>query len=146
MKRNIARMRYQTDKRSSMLCIVAIVFNVIYFLSLYSNNSLNPDFLMGLDVLYNILFMLFAFLTSEKVKAYTKSWSYLAAIGGALQFCRIALMPAHYLKLGTLTQNKWLILVGALSLSGICLILAAVSCYTNSSVLEKYLEKEQNHG
>lgn len=139
-------MRYQTDKRSSGLCVLAIVFNVIYFLSLYSNNSLNPDFSMGLDVLYNILFMLFAFLASEKVKTYAKNWSYSTVVGGILQFARIMWMPAHYLKAGTLTQNKWMILAGALALSGACLILAGISCYMNSTLLEKYLEKENNHG
>ena len=146
MKRNVARMRYQTDKRSSSLCILAIVFNVIYFLSLYSNNNLNPDFSMGLDVLYNILFMLFAFLASEKVKTYTKSWALPTIIGGCLQFARIMWMPAHYLKAETLTHDKWLILVIALAASGVCLILAGISCYSNSSLLEKYLEKENNHG
>ena len=146
MKRNVARMRYQTDKRSSSFCILAIVFNVIYFLSLYSNNSLNPDFQMGLDVLYNILFMLFAFLTSEKVKAYAKNWSYYAIIGGALQVLRIFWLPAHYLKAETLTHDKWIILVAALAASAVCLVLAGINCYMNSTTLEKYLAKENNHG
>lgn len=148
MKVNVARMRYQTDKRSSRLCLLAIVFNVIYFLSLYSNNDLNPDFQMGLDVLYNILFMLFAFLASEKTKIYQKSWALYAAIGGALQLVRILWIPAHFLAQGTLTHEKWLWLVGALVASGACLVLSAVSCYTNSTMLENYLksEKENSHG
>lgn len=142
MKENIkvARMRYQTDKRSSRLCILAIVFNIAYFLMLYSNNDLAPDMNMGLDVLYNIIFMLIAFLASEKTKAYDKKWSYIVAVVGILEILRILWVPAHYRKLEMLTSSKWMMLVAALLLAGGSLILAGLSCYKNSTTLENYLK------
>ncbi len=145
MKRNVARMRYQVDKRSSGLCLMAIVFNVVYFLCLYSNNSLSPDFQMGLDVLCNILFLLFAFLASEKAKTYSKSWARYMILGGAVQILRILWVPAHFLNTGALTQGSWLWLAAGLGLSAACLILAGVSSYANSAALENFLRSEKEN-
>lgn len=148
MKKNVARMRYETDKLSSRLCIFAIVFNVIYFLTLYSNNDLAPNMHMGLDVLYNIIFMLIAFLASEKTKAYERSWAYITAAVGVAQILRILWVPAQYVKLGQLSSSGNMMVCALLILSGACMLACTVTCYLNSTALMRYMasEKEASNG
>ena len=137
-------MRYRTDKLASNMCLLSIVFNVIYFVCLYENNGINPDFPMGVDVICNILFMLFAFLASQKIKYYDKKWSLYTTIVGVIQILRIFWIPNHYLHTEMhLTQGQWTWLAVSLGLSAVCLFVSAVTCFVNSTALENYLKSEK---
>ena len=70
-KRKAEIMQYQTDKLSYSLCIFGIIFDMIYFVSLYTNRAVVPDFTIGVDILVNIVFMMIAFLASEKLNVIT---------------------------------------------------------------------------
>ena len=63
-------MRYKNNGLSFWLCMLAIVFDVAMFLIIYTTSSCTPNFELGLDLLINVLFLLAAFLTAEKTKAY----------------------------------------------------------------------------
>ena len=60
------RMRYTKNTRSSRLALLAIVFDVLYFVSIYSSDvgSWYYSLLIGASIVYNLLFMLMAFLSS----------------------------------------------------------------------------------
>ena len=64
------RMRYTKNSLSSSLALLAIVFNVLYFVSIYQSDKgkFYYTILIGASVLYNLVFMLMAFLSSEGVK------------------------------------------------------------------------------
>ena len=73
------RMRYVKNTASSRLCYLAILLNVFYFVSIYKSDvgSWYYQILIGASIVYNLLFMLMAFLASEGVKSYQASYSKL---------------------------------------------------------------------
>ena len=60
------RMRYTKNSLASTLAVLAILFNVFYFISIYESNvgSWYYNILIGASILYNLVFMLAAFLSS----------------------------------------------------------------------------------
>ena len=74
------RLRYTKNSLSSTLAIIAIVFNVLYFVSIYGKlesdvGSYYYTYTMGFSVVCNLLFLLFTFLCSEGIKNYKYSYS-----------------------------------------------------------------------
>ena len=64
------RMRYSKDSLSSGLVLMSIVFDVLYFVSIYKSDvgSYYYTWMIGASVIYNLLFLLTAFLASQGVK------------------------------------------------------------------------------
>ncbi|MCM1054229.1 MAG: hypothetical protein NC394_01795 [Bacteroides sp.] len=89
------RLRYSKNKLSSNLTLLAIVFNALYFVSIYKSDvgSYYYSFLIGISVVYNLLFMLIAFLSSEGVKGYKLNYSYVLVVLGIGQIVRIFILP-----------------------------------------------------
>ncbi len=90
------RLRFTKNTLSSSLCYLAILFNVFYFVSIYSSDVgvYYYSMTIGFSVVYNLLFLLFAFLCSEGVKNYSKGYSIFVAAIGAMQIVRIFYLPA----------------------------------------------------
>ena len=61
------RMRYAKNTFSSRLTYLAILFNVLYFVSIYGSDvgSWYYQILIGASIVYNLVFMLVAFLASD---------------------------------------------------------------------------------
>lgn len=135
MKRNPQRMKYQPDKVSYWFCILSIVINMVYFVSVYSNRSVVPDVAVGTDVLINIIFMMVVFLASEKLKGYTRNWNKYISIVGVLQILRIFWLPMHYNKLGMLEGTKYILTLSYLITSGVFLIIAGINATINQKIL-----------
>lgn len=88
------RMRFTTNKLSSTLAILSILLNVFYFVSIYKSNvNFYYNINIGISVLLNLVFMLAAFLCSEGVKNYNKSYSIALIVIGVLEFVRIFFLP-----------------------------------------------------
>lgn len=89
------RLRYSKNKLSSNLTLLAIVFDALYFISIYKSDvgSYYYTFLIGISVVYNLLFMLIAFLASEGVKSYKINYSYVLVALGLGQIARIFILP-----------------------------------------------------
>lgn len=88
------RMRFTKNKLPSNLTLLAIVANVFYFVSIYKSNSrfyYEPT--IGISVLFNLVFMLAAFLSSEGIKNYKKNYGIVLIVLGALQLLRIIYYP-----------------------------------------------------
>ena len=105
------RMRFVKNKLSANLAILAIVFNVFYFVNIYRSDvgSYYYTIIIGADIVYNLLFMLAAFLASEGVKNYKINYSWLLIVIGVLQIARIFIIPmrAHGLvAAGVINYNK----------------------------------------
>lgn len=91
------RLRYSKNKLSSNLTLLAIVFNALYFVSIYKSDvgSYYYNYLIGISVVYNLLFMLIAFLASEGVKSYKLNYSYVLVVLGIGQIIRIFILPLN---------------------------------------------------
>ena len=89
------RMRYTKNTRSSGLALLSILFNVLYFVSIYASDvgSWYYTILIGASIVYNLLFMLMAFLASEGVKNYKIGYAYLLLGIGVGQIARIFILP-----------------------------------------------------
>lgn len=89
------RMRYVKNKLSTNLAYLAIVFNVLYFVSIYStdNGSYYYTITIGASVVYNLLFLLATFLCSEGLKNYNMPYAVTITVVGALQLVRIFGFP-----------------------------------------------------
>lgn len=89
------RLRFTKNKLSANLTLLAIVFNALYFISIYKTDIGNYYYnvMIGVSVVYNLLFMLISFLSSEGVKSYKLGYSYVLMGLGAGQIVRIFIIP-----------------------------------------------------
>lgn len=89
------RLRYTKNKVSANLSYVAILFNVLYFFSIYQSNvnTYYYTIKIGISVLCNLIFLLVAFLSSEGVKMYKISYAYTLIGAGVFQLVRILGYP-----------------------------------------------------
>ncbi len=99
-------LRYKKNSTAAILTYCAIIFDCLFFISVYSsdfgstliNNESKTvvfyQWLIGISVVYNLLFLLAGFLASEGVKNYKVGYSYLLIILGVIQIARIFIIPA----------------------------------------------------
>ena len=145
------RMRFVKNSSSSRLCYLAILLNVLYFVSIYKSDvgSWYYQILVGGSIVYNLLFMLITFLASEGVKSYQKNYSKILLVVGVLQIARIFILPmkAHQAVVKVsgaetiVMQNPQftrvlIYLVG----SAACLIAAAVINWRKCGMLEAHMK------
>jgi len=143
------RMRFTKNTTSSRLVLLAIVFDAIYFVSLY---KINVDYyynmMMGASILYNLVFMLAAFLASEGVKNYRQGFSWVLCLLGAGQIARIFIWPvkAHATavtvagqELLAMSNGQFTRAVIYLAASAVCLFVAAVINFTKSRALKAHI-------
>ncbi len=95
------RLRYTKNKLSANLTYLSIVCNMLYFICLYSSDikrqyvgSSYYVWMVGISVLYNLVFMLVCFLCSEGVKNYNIKHGFALLVVGAGQIARIFIWPA----------------------------------------------------
>ena len=152
------RLRFTKNKQSSTLILLAIVANALYFVSIYSSDvgSYYYKIFIGASIVYNLVFMLAAFLSSEGVKGYKMGYAYTSIILGLLQAGRIFYIPMNALnepnpvvdsEIPTvMTDGQFRYTAICLCVSALLLILAGVIGIVKTSALNSYqaeLEKEQ---
>ena len=149
------RMRYIKNTTSSRLCYLAILLNVLYFVSIYKSDvgSWYYQILVGGSIVYNLLFMLMAFLASEGVKNYQENFSWLLYALGVLQVCRIFLIPmqAHNavatvngVETTVMGNAQFIRVIIYLAGSAVCLIAAAVINQKKARALSSHLASLEN--
>lgn len=89
------RMLYTKNKFSANLALIAIVFNVLYFVSVYASNVGNYyyNISMGFSVLCNLIFLLTAFLCSEGIKNYKIGYAFCMIFLSVIQVARTFGIP-----------------------------------------------------
>lgn len=149
------RMRYTKDKVSSTLVLAAIVFDALYFVSIYQSDvgSWYYNWVIGASIIYNLLFMLTAFLCSEGVKSRKSGYTPMLLAIGAMQFVRMFYLPAkaHAAvvsvkgeELAVMSDGQYRYVLVCLAVSGICCVAAAVTSYLNNKKLNDYLKTLEN--
>lgn len=146
------RMRYTKNSLSSSLALLALVFNVFYFVSLYRINlSYYYTWKTGLSILFNLVFMLIVFLSSEGVKNYKLSYSVILVVVGAVQLLRIIYIPqtAHntFISDGVtaMTDAQFVRSVVFLCVSAALLVLSGVIGVIRSRMLHDYKKTLTEH-
>lgn len=149
------RMLYTKDKLSANLILVAIVLDALYFVSIYKTDvgTWYYSWLIGASIIYNLLFMLMAFLASEGVKNRRSGYTLLLLILGVMQFVRISYLPAkaheatviiQEVEYAVMADGQYAYVVGCLIVSGICCIAAAVTSFINNKTLADYIRSIEN--
>ncbi|MCR5824942.1 MAG: hypothetical protein K6G54_00095 [Oscillospiraceae bacterium] len=144
------RMRYTKNKFSSGFALLAILFDVFFFISVYGSDvgSWYYTILVGASILYNLIFMLAAFLSSEGVKNYKLGYSYLMIVLGVIQIVRIFIYPmrAHAatvmvqdVPVAVMGDGQFIRLIVYLVLSAACLFIGAVVGIQRSRALSAHL-------
>lgn len=143
------RLRYSKNKLSSSLTLLAILINALYFVSIYKSDvgSYYYSYLMGISIVYNLLFMLIAFLASEGVKSYKMNYSFVLIALGIGQLVRITIIPMKardtVVNLGetavTVMETKQFIYVCACLIASAALaIIAGVIAFVKTRTLTSY--------
>lgn len=146
-------LRYRPNKVSYALGLLAVVFMAVGFCVFYSTTSI-PDnnseaffFLgshsagpwVGIDVVMNILLMLFMFFVSIRMESYSLEMGG-ASIGiGAWQIIRIFLLPLSLKIEGSMKASTFIVLTIFYILSGLCSILGGFLSIYRGNALRKYL-------
>ena len=145
------RMRYTKNTLASGLALLSILFDVFFFISIYESNvgSWYYNILIGASILYNLIFLLAAFLSSEGIKNYKIGYSYLMIVLGIGQIIRIFIYPvrAHAASVTiqeqavTVMENPQFIrCVLYLVISAACLFVGAFVGMTRSKQLKAHLQ------
>ena len=151
------RMRFIKNSLSSSLAILGILFNVFYFVSIYKSDvgSYYYNYIIGISIVYNLIFMLAVFLSSEGVKNYKKNYSYLLAVIGVLQVVRIFIIPmrAHSATVDlngvstvVMQNGQFTRVLIYLAASAACLIGSAVVNFIRCNELEAHLKTLETQG
>ena len=146
------RLRFTKNKLSSSMALLAIAFNALYFISLYSSDvgKYFYTYIIGASVVYNLLFMLCTFLSSEGVKSYKLSYAVLLLAVGAMQVVRIFYIPmnAHATEVLVGTENvlamgdgQFVRVIAYLSLSALACFAGGVIGILKTRTLERYKKK-----
>ncbi len=146
----IERMAYTKDKIPSWFALLAILANVLYFVSIYKTNvSAYYSYIIGISVILNLLFMLAAFLCSEGVKAYKKAFGITMIVLGAIEIARIFYFPLKGLTTIETTTNlpimdtaQFIRCVIYLSIAAGLLIAGGILSIRNSQILENHLKEK----
>ena len=88
------RMRFKNNKLSARLAYLAIATNVLYFILVFRlNDESLYKTITGVSVLYNLVFLLAAFLCSEGAKNYKLGYSIALFVLAVGQIARIFILP-----------------------------------------------------
>lgn len=149
------RLRYSKNKLSANLTLLAIVFNALYFVSIYKSDvgTYYYTYLIGISIVYNLLFMLIAFLSSEGVKSYKMGYNFVLMAIGAAQLLRITIIPMSArdatVTLGeestvVMLDKQFYYVVGCLIASAALCIIAGIVGVVKTKTLTSYLEELEN--
>lgn len=149
------RMRYTKDKLSANLVLAAIVLDALYFVSIYKTDvgTYYYTWVIGASIIYNLLFMLSAFLASEGVKSRKHGYTPLLIGIGIMQIVRIFYLPAkahaatvviQEVEYAVMTDGQYLFTVVCLAVSGICCIAGAITSFINNKTLASYIRSLEN--
>jgi hypothetical protein len=149
------RLRFTKDSFPATLVILAIVFDCLYFVSIYQSDVANfyYNWLIGVSIVYNLIFLLAAFLASESVKNRKTGYSGILVVLGVIQIARIFILPAQAhaatvlvngVETVVMGDKQYLYCVACLVISAVCCIVAAVVSAKNNKILADYMKTIDN--
>ena len=121
------------------------------FRSIYQTDvgSYYYTWVIGASIIYNLLFLLTAFLASEGVKNRKTGYTGLLIGIGVMQIVRIFYLPAKAhaaivvvsgAELPAMTDGQYFYVVACLAVSAVCCIVAAVTSHINNKNLAEHMK------
>ena len=149
------RMRYTKDKFSSTLVLLAIVLDCLYFVSIYQSDvgTYYYNWVIGVSIVYNLVFLLAAFLASESVKNRKNGYSPVLIVLGLIQIARVFWLPmqargatamVNGVAVPVMENGQFMYVSACLVLSAVCCIVAAVTSAKNNKILADYMRTIEN--
>ena len=144
------RMRFNKNKLSANLTYIAILANVCYFINIYNSDvgAWYYRILIGASIVYNLIFMLAAFLSSEGIKNYNIRYAWLLVLLGLGQILRIFILPMQAHNSTVTIQDQAVTIMGDgqflrvviyLGISALCCLIAAIAGIRRSRALSAHL-------
>ena len=145
------RLRFTKDSFPATLVLLAIVFDCLYFVSIYQSDvgTYYYNWMIGVSIIYNLVFLLAAFLASESVKNRRTGYSGILIVLGIVQILRIFILPAkahaatvlvNGVETAVMGHGQYLYCVACLVISAVCCIIAAVISAKNNKILADYMK------
>ncbi len=136
-------MRYHRNSLGHSLCFLAIAVGALGFCFTYSHLSV-CDFSTGVDIIFNIIFMLVTFLTAEKVKVYNVKSSFAAMILGVLEILHFVWYTIPTYSNTAVQMPAWVFIATLVCyiIGGISLLFVGVTNYYRGTILKKYLKEQ----
>ena len=149
------RLRFTKDSFPATLVILAIVFDCLYFVSIYQSDvgTFYYNWLIGVSIIYNLVFLLAAFLGSESVKNRRPGYSGVLIALGIGQIVRIFILPMmaasamtkrsdpvlkKVVEVAVMDKSQFAWIVVFLCLSAACCIIAGAVSVIRSRKLAAY--------
>lgn len=149
------RMRFTKDKLSANAVIAAIVLDCLYFVSIYQSDvsTWYYNWIIGASIIFNLLFLLTAFLASEGVKNRRTGFTLPLIALGVLQIIRVFYLPAKAHAATVVIAGEETLVMGngqywyaviCLAVSAVCCIFAAVNSHSNNKKLAAHMQTIEN--
>lgn len=149
----VEMLRYRPNKGSYFLSLLSIVCFAVAFCCFYSTTDLptgRESFnlfgsnvagpWLGIDIVLNIVLMLFMFFATIEMKSYSLILGYASVGIGAFQIVRIFMLPLSLLNVGSMKPAIFTTMLIMYVLSGIFAILAGFLSVYRGTALRKYLK------
>jgi CDP-diglyceride synthetase len=122
-------MRYKKNKLAANLALLGLAFGCLYFLQIYGHygTAVKNYFYkihLGVSVIYNLVFLLAVFYSSEGIKNYKIKINYLLFVIAALQVVRIFYFPLQSFQAGAIDGVAFTLCVVWLAGSAACIAAA----------------------
>ena len=150
---NVEMMRYQSNKFCYSLSLMSIVFLLVGFCCLYSGTTIsgtgsnfsllggsNIGVWMGVDILINILSMLFLLYISIRLNAYDVKCGYAAIGFGVFAILKIFLYPFSLFQAGLMSNAIFICVLLFYLLSGVCDLFAGAATISRGKALLSFLK------
>lgn len=149
----VEMLRYRPNKGSYFLSLLSIVCFAVAFCCFYSTTDLptgRESFnlfgsnvagpWLGIDIVLNIVLMLFMFFATIEMKSYSLILGYASVGIGAFQIVRIFMLPLSLLNVGSMKPAIFTTMLIMYVLSGSFAILAGFLSVYRGTALRKYLK------
>lgn len=139
-------LRYQNNKQSYWLGMLAVVFSLIYIfvlLNRFQGNGFNAG--LFIVILGNIILFLAGFLCCEKMKTYDIKWGYVALVFGAIAIVRAFVYPMFVMTGKVITKEARpgiaIVLMVCMILTAVLYIFAGIITIRKTKILNNYLNE-----
>ncbi len=145
-------LRYRPNKLAYMLGLGAAVLLAVGFCCFYSGTELDkisdfnllgittPGPILGIDIVINILMMLFMLFSAMEMKNYSLKLGYVSMGIGAFQIVRIFLLPLSLTTIGCMNGIIFTLITVFYSISGAFSIIAGFLSVYRGTALRNYLK------
>ena len=153
----VEMLRYRPNKISSNFALFAVLLLVLSFCFVYSTCVLladssfsilgykNVGFWTTIDILLNIIFLLFMFSASIQMKNYSRKFGIISIVIGAVLIIRPFIYNLQMFTSGCIKASIFATSLSLMILCGAFFIIAGIICVLRSTILIKYLSTVENY-